>query len=201
MCAANSEYTVLVPSEAWSGLLSGRGNTCPYPQPPAGLAKDHIRTAPTTQGVRYAVLAQVGTLEATPAFRLSAAGLHERLSSTVVVGGPCLRREPWRAVLDFLNYDFWFSADFFWMSLWGRLGLGGGRREEKRRRKVGEKEGGKRGEGENMGLLSACNTGLSCTLLFSSPCSTPSSNLVRDLEYVAAHSRMLRGCGGGQSPG
>jgi len=28
-CAADSEYTVLVPSEAWSGLLSGRGTTCP----------------------------------------------------------------------------------------------------------------------------------------------------------------------------
>jgi hypothetical protein len=53
---------------AWSGLLSGRGNTCPYPQPPAGLAKDHTRVALTAQGVRYAVLAQVGTLEATPAF-------------------------------------------------------------------------------------------------------------------------------------
>jgi len=87
-CTADSEYHVLVPSEAWSGLLSGRGTTCPYPQPPAGLAKDHIRVALTAQGVRYAVLAQVGTLEATPAFRLSAAGLHERLSSTVVAGGP-----------------------------------------------------------------------------------------------------------------
>jgi len=61
-------HRVLVPSEAWSGLLSGRGNTCPYPQPPAGLAKDHTRVALTAQGVRYAVLAQVGTLEATPAF-------------------------------------------------------------------------------------------------------------------------------------
>jgi hypothetical protein len=125
-CAADSEYHVLVPSEAWSGLLSGRGTTCPYPQPPAGLAKEHIRVALTAQGVRYAVLAQVGTLEATPAFRLSAAGLHERLSSTVVAGGPCLRREPWRAVIDFLNFDFWFSAGFFLdMSLCGRLGLGG----------------------------------------------------------------------------
>ena len=71
----------------------------PYPQPPAGLTKEHIRVALTAQGVRYAVLAQVGTLEATPAFRLSAAGLHERLSSTVVAGGPCLRREPWRKPL------------------------------------------------------------------------------------------------------
>ena len=125
-CAADSEYHVLVPSEAWSGLLSGRGTTCPYPQPPAGLAKEHIRVALTAQGVRYAVLAQVGTLEATPAFRLSAAGLHERLSSTVVAGGPCLRREPWRAVIDFLNFDFWFSAGFFLdVSLCGRLGLGG----------------------------------------------------------------------------
>ena len=54
------------------------------------------------------------------------AGLHERLSSTVVAGGPCLRREPWRAVIDFLNFDFWFSAVFFLdMSLCGRLGLGG----------------------------------------------------------------------------
>ena len=123
-CAADSEYHVLmVPSEAWSGLLSGRGTTCPYPQPPAGLAKDHIRVALTAQGVRYAVLAQVGTLEATPAFRLSAAGLHERLSSTVVAGGPCLRREPWRAVIDFLNFDFWFSAGFFLdMSLVGDSG-------------------------------------------------------------------------------
>ena len=104
-CAADSEYTVLVPSEAWSGLLSGRGTTCPYPQPPAGLAKDHIRVALTAQGVRYAVLAQVGTLEATPAFRLSSAGLHERLSSTVVAGGPGLRPdwEPWMAVSVFLN--------------------------------------------------------------------------------------------------
>ena len=118
-CAADSEYTVLVPSEAWSGLLSGRGTTCPYPQPPAGLAKDHIRVALTAQGVRYAVLAQVGTLEATPAFRLSAAGLHERLSSTVVAGGPGLRPnwEPWRAVSVFLNFDFWFSSDFFSISL------------------------------------------------------------------------------------
>ena len=72
-CAADLEYTVLVPSEVWSGLLSGRGTTCPYPQPPAGLAKDHIRVVLTAQGVRYAVLAQVGSLEATPAFRLSAA--------------------------------------------------------------------------------------------------------------------------------
>ena len=118
-CAADSEYTVLVPSEACAGLLSGRGTACPYPQPPAGLAKDHIRVALTAQGVRYAVLAQVGTLEATPAFRLSAAGLHERLSSTVVAGGPGLRREPWRAVIDFLNFDFWFSSSFFFlMSLW-----------------------------------------------------------------------------------
>ena len=112
-CAADSEYHVLVPSEACAGLLSGRGTACPYPQPPAGLAKDHIRVALTAQGVRYAVLAQVGTLEATPAFRLSAAGLHERLSSTVVAGGPGLRREPWRAVIDFLNFDFWFSSSFF----------------------------------------------------------------------------------------
>ena len=118
-CAADSEYHVLVPSEAWSGLLSGRGTTCPYPQPPAGLAKDHIRVALTAQGVRYAVLAQVGTLEATPAYRLSAAGLHERLSSTVVAGGPGLRPnwEPWRAVSVFLNFDFWFSSDFFSISL------------------------------------------------------------------------------------
>ena len=103
-CAADSEYTVLVPSEAWSGLLSGRGTTCPYPQPPAGLVKDHIRVALTPQGVRYAVLAQLGTLEATPAFRLSAAGLealHERLSSTVVAGGPGVRpeEEAWGAAL------------------------------------------------------------------------------------------------------
>ena len=137
-CAADSEYHVLVPSEAWSGLLSGRGTTCPYPQPPAGLAKEHIRVALTAQGVRYAVLAQVGTLEATPAFRLSAAGLHERLSSTVVAGGPCLRREPWRAVIDFLNFDFWFSAVFFLdMSLCGRLGRSGGAgREGQENRKV-----------------------------------------------------------------
>ena len=137
-CAADSEHHVLVPSEAWSGLLSGRGTTCPYPQPPAGLAKEHIRVALTAQGVRYAVLAQVGTLEATPAFRLSAAGLHERLSSTVVAGGPCLRREPWRAVIDFLNFDFWFSAVFFLdMSLCGRLGgSGGAGREGQENRKV-----------------------------------------------------------------
>ena len=70
-CAADSEYHVLVPSEAWSQLLSGRGTTCPYPQPPAGLAKEHIRVALTAKGVRYAVLAQVGTLETTPAFRIS----------------------------------------------------------------------------------------------------------------------------------
>ena len=63
----------MVPSEACAGLLSGRGTACPYPQPPAGLAKDHNRVALTAQGVCYAVLAQVGTLEATPAFRLSAA--------------------------------------------------------------------------------------------------------------------------------
>jgi hypothetical protein len=60
----------MVPSEAWSGLLSGRGTTCPYPQPPAGLAKEHFRVALTAKGVRYAVLAQVGTLETTPAFRI-----------------------------------------------------------------------------------------------------------------------------------
>ena len=30
----------------------------PYPQPPAGLTKEHIRVALTAQGVRYAVLAQ-----------------------------------------------------------------------------------------------------------------------------------------------
>ena len=77
-CAAASDYHVLVPSEGeWSGLLSGRGSTCPYPQPPAGLAKDHIRVALTAQGVRYAVLAQVGTSEATPAFRLSAPSLEQ----------------------------------------------------------------------------------------------------------------------------
>ena len=118
-CAADSEYHVLVPSEAWSGLLSGRGTTCPYPQPPAGLAKDHIRVALTAQGVRYAVLAQVGTLEATPAFRLSAAGLHERLSSTVVAGGPGLRPdwEPWRAVSVFFNFDFWSASGLFSFSL------------------------------------------------------------------------------------
>ena len=135
-CAADSEYTVLVPSEAWSGLLSGRGTTCPYPQPPAGLAKDHIRVALTAQGVRYAVLAQVGSLEATPAFRLSAAGLHERLSPTVVAGGPGPRREPWRAVIDFLNFNFWFSSVFF-LDVSGRLGLGGRAAEEaKKSRKV-----------------------------------------------------------------
>ena len=135
-CAADSEYHVLVPSEAWSGLLSGRGTTCPYPQPPAGLAKEHIRVALTAQGVRYAVLAQVGTLEATPAFRLSAAGLHERLSSTVVAGGPCLRREPWRAVIDFLNFDFWFSAGFFfgYVSLWETRSGGAGREGQENRK-------------------------------------------------------------------
>ena len=58
-CAADSEYHVLVPSEAWSGLLSGRGNTCPYPQPPAGLAKEHIRVALTAQGVRYLSLIHI----------------------------------------------------------------------------------------------------------------------------------------------
>ena len=94
----------MVPSEACAGLLSGRGTACPYPQPPAGLAKDHIRVALTAQGVRYAVLAQVGTLEATPAFRLSAASLealHERLSSAVVAGGPGVRpeEEAWGAEL------------------------------------------------------------------------------------------------------
>ena len=111
----------MVPSEACAGLLSGRGTACPYPQPPAGLAKDHIRVALTAQGVRYAVLAQVGTLEATPAFRLSAAGLHERLSSTVVAGGPGLRLdwEPWRAVSVFLNFDLFFDFS-------GRLGSVGG---------------------------------------------------------------------------
>ena len=62
---------------------------------PAGLAKDHTRFALTAQDVRYAVVAQVGTLEATPAFRLSAAGLHERLSSTAIVGGPDLRHRQW----------------------------------------------------------------------------------------------------------
>ena len=49
----------------------------PYPQPPAGLTKEHIRVALTAQGVRYAVLAQVGTSEATPAFRLSAPSLEQ----------------------------------------------------------------------------------------------------------------------------
>ena len=87
-CAAASDYHVLVPSEGeWSSLLSGRGSTCPYPQPPAGLAKDHIRVALTAQGVRYAVLAQVGTSEATPAFRLSAPSLEQGS-----VSGPRLSR-------------------------------------------------------------------------------------------------------------
>ena len=100
------------------------------------------------------------------------------------------------------SLPIFFGCLFGGDSVWGGAGREGQKRgEEDRRRKVGEKEEKKRGEGENMGLLSACNTGLSCTHLFSSPCSTPSSNLVRDLEYVAAHSRMLRGCGGGQSPG
>ena len=136
-CAADSEYTVLVPSEAWSGLLSGRGTTCPYPQPPAGLAKDHIRVALTAQGVRYAVLAQVGTLEATPAYRLSAAGLHERLSSTVVAGGPGLRPdwEPWRAVSVFLNFLLVLVRFFFDFSgrlgSWGSGGHGGGGGQKK----------------------------------------------------------------------
>ena len=135
-CAAASEYTVLVPSEACAGLLSGRGTACPYPQPPAGLAKDHIRVALTAQGVRYAVLAQVGTLEATPAFRLSAAGLQERLSPTVVAGGPGPRREPWRAVIDFLKFNFWFSSGCFWDVSLGDSVWGGGRRKSKRPKKV-----------------------------------------------------------------
>ena len=56
--------------------LSGQA-VLPYPQPPAGLTKEHIRVALTAQGVRYAVLAQVGTSEATPAFRLSAPSLEQ----------------------------------------------------------------------------------------------------------------------------
>ena len=42
-----------------------------------GLTKEHIRVALTAQGVRYAVLAQVGTSGATPAFRLSAPSLEQ----------------------------------------------------------------------------------------------------------------------------
>ena len=59
----------------------------PYPQPPAGLTKEHIRVALTAQGVRYAVLAQVGTSGATPAFRLSAPSLEQGS-----VSGPRLSR-------------------------------------------------------------------------------------------------------------
>ena len=57
----------------------------PYPQPPAGLTKEHIRVALTAQGVRYAVIAQVGTSEATPAFRLSAPSLLREQGS---ISGP-----------------------------------------------------------------------------------------------------------------
>ena len=70
----------MVPSKGHQAVL-------PYPQPPAGLTKEHIRVALTAQGVRYAVLAQVGTSGATPAFRLSAPSLEQGS-----VSGPRLSR-------------------------------------------------------------------------------------------------------------
>ena len=70
-CAAGSDYHVFVPSKGY------RVGCSPLSQPPTGLTKEHIRVALTAQGVRYAVLAQVGTSEATPAFRLSAPSLEQ----------------------------------------------------------------------------------------------------------------------------
>ena len=84
-CAADSEYHVLVPSEAWSHSCSrGAAPRAPTRSRPWASPRSTSASALTAQGVRYAVLAQVGTLEATPAFRLSAPsleGLHQRLSS------------------------------------------------------------------------------------------------------------------------
>ena len=68
----------MVPSKGHQAVL-------PYPQPPAGLTKEHIRVALTAQGMRYAVLAQVGTSEATPAFRLSAPSLEQGAPSAALV--------------------------------------------------------------------------------------------------------------------
>ena len=57
-CAASSEYHLMFGErDLASQLLSGRGGANPYPQPPAGLGKIHLRVALTAQGVRYAILA------------------------------------------------------------------------------------------------------------------------------------------------
>ena len=82
----------------------------PYPQPPAGLTKEHIRVALTAQGVRYAVLAQVGTSGATPAFRLSAPSLEQGS-----VSGPRLdsRRAGRGLVLDRMNNIEGLLSHFF----------------------------------------------------------------------------------------
>ena len=87
--------------------LSGEA-VLPHPQPPAGLTKEHIRVALTAQGVRYAVLAQVGTSGATPAFRLSAPSLEQGAPSAALVS-----RAPGVLVLDRMGNIGGFISHFF----------------------------------------------------------------------------------------
>ena len=102
------------------------------------LAKDHIREhradgpGRALRGARAGQLAGGDPGLPVLGSRPLQAGLQERLSSTVVAGGPGLRWEPWRAVIDFLNFDFGGSCPVFLLdvslgdSVWGGSGRAGG---------------------------------------------------------------------------
>ena len=84
------------------------------------LAKDHVSREHRADGPGRALCgARAGQLAGgdpgLPVLgsRPLQAGLQERLSSTVVAGGPGLRWEPWRAVIDFLNFDVGGSCPVF----------------------------------------------------------------------------------------